>query len=41
MFREGVRRQALYRDGKFHDIYLMGILREEWEAQGWRRGISR
>ncbi len=30
--RDGVRRQALYRDGKFHDIYLMGILREDWEA---------
>jgi RimJ/RimL family protein N-acetyltransferase len=29
--RDGVRRQALYRDGKFHDIYLMGILREEWD----------
>ncbi len=30
--RDGVRRQALYRDGKFHDIYLMGILREDWDA---------
>ncbi len=30
--RDGVRRQALYRDGGFHDIYLMSILREEWEA---------
>jgi RimJ/RimL family protein N-acetyltransferase len=30
--RDGVRRQALYRGGKFHDIYLMGILREDWEA---------
>lgn len=29
--RDGVRREALYRDGKFHDIYLMGILREEWD----------
>ncbi len=30
--RDGVRRAALYRDGKFHDIYLMGILREDWDA---------
>ena len=28
--REGVRRGALYRDGKFHDIIIMGILREEF-----------
>lgn len=30
--REGVRRQALYREGAFHDIYSMSILREDWEA---------
>ncbi len=30
--RDGILRQALYRDGKFHDIYLMSILREEWDA---------
>ncbi len=30
--RDGVRRQALYRDGEFHDIYLMGILRADWET---------
>ena len=29
--REGVRRQALYRDGEFHDIITMGILRSEFE----------
>ncbi len=29
--REGVRRQALYRNGKFHDVILMGILRDEFE----------
>ncbi|MGY4706330.1 GNAT family N-acetyltransferase [Candidatus Bipolaricaulota sp. J31] len=28
--REGVRRQALFRDGKFHDVILMGILRSEF-----------
>ena len=27
---EGIMRQALYRDGKFHDKIIMGILREEW-----------
>jgi RimJ/RimL family protein N-acetyltransferase len=30
--RDGVRRQALYRDGAFHDIYLMGIVREDWDT---------
>jgi RimJ/RimL family protein N-acetyltransferase len=29
--REGAHRQGLYRNGAFHDIVLMGILREEWE----------
>jgi RimJ/RimL family protein N-acetyltransferase len=31
--RDGVRRQALYREGQFHDIYVMCILREEWDAR--------
>jgi len=31
-FRQaGVHRQGLYRNGKFHDEYIMSILREEWE----------
>ncbi|MBI4786340.1 MAG: GNAT family N-acetyltransferase [Chloroflexi bacterium] len=30
--RDGTRRQALFRDGDFHDIHLMGILREEWKT---------
>ncbi|HHH41973.1 MAG TPA: N-acetyltransferase [Chloroflexi bacterium] len=30
--REGTRRQALYREGSWHDIHLMAILKEEWEA---------
>ncbi len=30
--RDGTRRQALYREGAFHDIYLMGIVREDWDA---------
>jgi RimJ/RimL family protein N-acetyltransferase len=28
--KDGVRRQALYREGAFHDEILMCILREEW-----------
>jgi len=28
--KEGVMRQELYREGKYHDIIAMGILREEW-----------
>lgn len=31
--REGVRRQALARDGQFHDILVMGVLREEFAAR--------
>ena len=31
--RAGTHRQGLYRNGKFHDEYLMSILREEWDAQ--------
>jgi|Deesub1362B_J571_1020462.scaffolds.fasta_scaffold00026_130 RimJ/RimL family protein N-acetyltransferase len=30
--REGVRRQALHRDGSFHDVILMGILRSEFST---------
>jgi len=29
---EGVRRQALYREGAWHDEHVMAILRQEWEA---------
>jgi RimJ/RimL family protein N-acetyltransferase len=31
--REGVLRQACYRDGQYHDKIVMSILRPEWEAQ--------
>jgi RimJ/RimL family protein N-acetyltransferase len=27
---EGIMRQAFYRDGKFYDKVIMGILKEEW-----------
>lgn len=31
--REGMRRQALSRGATYHDIWVMGILREEFEAR--------
>jgi RimJ/RimL family protein N-acetyltransferase len=30
---EGVMRQANYRDGKYHDVIVMSILRPEWEQR--------
>ncbi|MDZ4671159.1 MAG: GNAT family protein [Phototrophicales bacterium] len=30
---EGKRREALYRDGAYHDMHIMGILRREWLAK--------
>lgn len=30
---EGVRRQALFRDGRYHDAHWMGILQEEFLSQ--------
>jgi RimJ/RimL family protein N-acetyltransferase len=36
-FRQaGVHRQGLYRNGKFHDEYIMSILREEWDNSSKR-----
>jgi len=29
---EGARREAIYRDGVFHDDLVMSILRQEWDA---------
>jgi RimJ/RimL family protein N-acetyltransferase len=29
---EGTLRQALYREGAYHDVEVMGILRSEWQA---------
>ncbi|MCU0481402.1 MAG: GNAT family N-acetyltransferase [Anaerolineae bacterium] len=31
--REAVLREALYRDGTYHDIHIMGILRPDWLAK--------
>lgn len=28
--REGIRRNAFYKNGAFHDIYEYGLLRQEW-----------
>jgi RimJ/RimL family protein N-acetyltransferase len=28
--REVTKRQALYRDGTYHDVLIMGLLRQEW-----------
>lgn len=30
---EGSRRQAIYRDGHYHDVHLMSILRDEWQEK--------
>jgi RimJ/RimL family protein N-acetyltransferase len=30
--REGVLRQAVYKEGRYHDLVTMAILREEWGA---------
>ncbi len=30
--QEGVRREALFRDGRFHDILVMGLLAEEFQG---------
>jgi len=32
--KEGVLRQAIWKDGKFRDIFIMSILREEYEQYG-------
>jgi RimJ/RimL family protein N-acetyltransferase len=29
---EGKKRQDKYQDGKYHDVVIMGILRDEWDA---------
>jgi len=30
--KEGVQRQALYKNGKYHDIILMSVLHSEWKG---------
>ncbi|WP_429375543.1 GNAT family N-acetyltransferase [Paenibacillus sp. DS2015] len=29
--KEGILRNEIFRFGSFHDIYLFGLLREEWD----------
>lgn len=29
---EATRREAIFREGAFHDVHVMGILREDWDA---------
>ena len=31
--QEGVMRRELFRDGEYHDIIMMGLLREEWKGR--------
>lgn len=31
--RDGILREALYRDGTYHDVHVMSILRREWLAR--------
>jgi RimJ/RimL family protein N-acetyltransferase len=31
--REGIRRKLVYRNGRYYDVLMMSILREEWNAQ--------
>lgn len=37
---EGARRQALYRQGRYHDIIVMGILKEEFLALEAERKLA-
>jgi len=32
-FLEGCMRQAVYKSGKYDDIYIMSVLRSEWDAR--------
>ncbi len=38
--REGVERQAVWRDGKFEDVVLFGMLKEDFEKKVMRRGTG-
>ena len=32
--REGVQRESYFRDGRYHDTLMMGILKSEWKGHG-------
>ena len=36
--REGVFREHMYRNGKYHDVYYMGILEDEWRERNDKGG---
>jgi UDP-4-amino-4,6-dideoxy-N-acetyl-beta-L-altrosamine N-acetyltransferase len=36
--REGSFRDHIYRNGKYHDLYYMGILEDEWRDQNGKSG---
>jgi RimJ/RimL family protein N-acetyltransferase len=38
--QEGTMRRALYRDGAFHDVHRMAVLRDEWRARHPRADAS-
>jgi RimJ/RimL family protein N-acetyltransferase len=33
MQEEGVRRQAMFKDGRYHDVVEYGVLAEDWFAK--------
>ena len=36
--REGVKRKAVFKNGEYHDVILLGMLREEWEEKRKKKG---
>jgi RimJ/RimL family protein N-acetyltransferase len=30
---EGIRREAIFKKGEYHDVIMMGILKEEWQSK--------
>jgi len=38
---EGTGRRASYHHGSRHDVHVMGLLRDEWQAQTWTRTWER
>lgn len=39
--REGVRRQIIYRNGRYYDALMMSVLRDEWRAGRAKGGAGR
>lgn len=35
---EGIYREGHYQAGKYHDVFLMSVLRQEWDAQNRVKG---